>query len=130
MINQDAVSNLSGACQPATFGLNKEDVLDETYRKAGKLDGDKIAWRFNPSDKDGFVNQVASTLFPWETLKTGIRFELYKLNVYGDSYISVKALLSLLAAASGKWEIGILREIDQIGPKLRKSRIIEHSRCS
>lgn len=29
---------LSSACQPATFGLNQRDVLDETYRKAGKLD--------------------------------------------------------------------------------------------
>ncbi|XP_006463695.1 hypothetical protein AGABI2DRAFT_52114, partial [Agaricus bisporus var. bisporus H97] len=75
---------LSNVCQPATFGFNKEDVLDETYRKAGKLDGDRFAWRFNPSDKSNFANQLAAALFPWETLNSGIRFESYKLNVYGQ----------------------------------------------
>ena len=34
----DELEKLTQACEPATFGLNQEDVLDETYRKAGKLD--------------------------------------------------------------------------------------------
>ncbi|KAJ8453804.1 hypothetical protein ONZ45_g19562 [Pleurotus djamor] len=29
---------LTDACEPASFGRNHEDILDETYRKAGKLD--------------------------------------------------------------------------------------------
>ncbi len=76
------VEDLSNACQPATFGLGQKDVLDETYRKAGKLDAGRFLWGFNPDTGD-FVSKLASGLFPWDTLKKGIHFELYKLNVYG-----------------------------------------------
>ena len=31
----EALNQLERACEPATFGRNAEDVLDETYRKAG-----------------------------------------------------------------------------------------------
>ncbi|KAF7760090.1 hypothetical protein Agabi119p4_10766 [Agaricus bisporus var. burnettii] len=73
--------DLATACKPATFGRNGEDVLDLTYRKAGKLDAGDFAWNFNPN------SEVASGLFPWNSLKQGINFELYKLNVYGkDSF--------------------------------------------
>ena len=34
----DELEQLSKACEPASFGMNQEDVLDETYRKAGKMD--------------------------------------------------------------------------------------------
>ena len=34
----DELEQLTQACVPATFGVNEKDVLDETYRKAGKLD--------------------------------------------------------------------------------------------
>ncbi|KAF7426377.1 hypothetical protein PC9H_008745 [Pleurotus ostreatus] len=30
-------------CEPATFGRNQEDLLDETYRKAGKMDIENFA---------------------------------------------------------------------------------------
>jgi hypothetical protein len=83
-IIQDQAEDLSSACQPATFGLNNQDVLDETYRKAGKLDAGKFAWLFNPSDHGDFASKLASGLFPWNSLDKGIRFELYKLNVYGS----------------------------------------------
>ncbi len=76
------IEDLSNACQPATFGLGQKDVLDETYRKAGKLDAGKFLWGFNPDTGD-FVSELASGLFPWDSLNKGIRFELYKLNVYG-----------------------------------------------
>lgn len=73
--------DLATACKPATFGRNGEDVLDLTYRKAGKLDAGDFAWNFNPN------SEVASGLFPWNSLKQGINFELYKLNVYGISFL-------------------------------------------
>lgn len=76
--------SLQLSCQPATFGLNQKDVFDETYRKAGKLDAGKFLWGFNP-DTGNFVSELASGLFPWGSLDKGIRFELYKLNVYGIS---------------------------------------------
>lgn len=78
------VEELSNACQPATFGRNQEDVLDETYRKAGKLDSPNFLWGFNPDSHD-FADKIVSRLFSWQSLDQGIRFELYKLNVYGKS---------------------------------------------
>ncbi|KAI0793016.1 hypothetical protein BC629DRAFT_1439686 [Irpex lacteus] len=36
--SEDDFKDLSEACDPATFGRNREDILDETYRSAGKLD--------------------------------------------------------------------------------------------
>lgn len=74
-------NDLNPACTPATFGLNQQDVLDESYRKAGKLDAGKFAWLFNLCD---FTSQLAAGLFPWSSLDKGIRFEPYKLNVYGE----------------------------------------------
>ena len=38
----EALNQLERACEPATFGRNDEDVLDETYRKAGKMDSDNF----------------------------------------------------------------------------------------
>ncbi|KAF9444108.1 hypothetical protein P691DRAFT_778485 [Macrolepiota fuliginosa MF-IS2] len=76
--------DLSNACELATFGLNHKDVLDETYRKAGKIDAGNFAWLFGPSDRSDFANKLVSGLFPWEAPDRGIRFELYKLNVYGE----------------------------------------------
>ncbi|KAF9441609.1 hypothetical protein P691DRAFT_683343, partial [Macrolepiota fuliginosa MF-IS2] len=79
---QAQVADLSSACEPATFGLGPKDVLDETYRKAGKLDEGKFSWVFNP-DYGDFASRLVTGLFPWSSLDKGIRFEMYKLNVYG-----------------------------------------------
>ncbi|KAF9442838.1 hypothetical protein P691DRAFT_797966 [Macrolepiota fuliginosa MF-IS2] len=76
-------ADLSDACGPAGFGLGQENVLDDSYRKAGKLDEGKFSWNFNP-DHGSFASEVATGLFPWNTLNQGIRFEMYKLNVYGE----------------------------------------------
>ncbi|KAJ7032827.1 hypothetical protein C8F04DRAFT_1106673 [Mycena alexandri] len=62
----DAVSE---ACQKATFGRNKEDVLDETYRKAGQM-----VW--NPDAVH------AQLLEAFDGSDKRIDAELYKLNVY------------------------------------------------
>lgn len=50
-------------CQPATFGLGGVDVLDESYRKASKLDNTQFAISFNPYDY-GIVDTIAQILFP------------------------------------------------------------------
>lgn len=39
----DELEKLTQACEPTNFGLNQEDVLDETYRKAGKLDPESFS---------------------------------------------------------------------------------------
>lgn len=35
---ESELANLSASCEPATFGVDQKDVLDESYRKARKLD--------------------------------------------------------------------------------------------
>lgn len=71
-------------CQPATFGRGGEDVLDESYRKAGKLDESAFCTNFNPHSL-GIINTFGQALAPdsWQqTNEThGIRAEMYKLNV-------------------------------------------------
>ncbi|KAF7310337.1 Fe2OG dioxygenase domain-containing protein [Mycena indigotica] len=75
------LQDLAAACEPATFGLGTEDVLDEGYRKAGKLD----CGNFAASLDIGTLN-ILDEIMP--DLLEGrddavIRAELYKLNVYG-----------------------------------------------
>lgn len=76
------------ACAPATFGLKKRDVLDENYRKAGKMDREQFAVDFHPHDH-GIIDAVGQILLP-EIRTTflkdreehrGVVAELYKLNV-------------------------------------------------
>ena len=76
---------LAQACDPATFGKNDEDVLDETYRKAGKLDEAHYSTTFDPYStglmgalSNRLINKRASTSEP-----ALIRAERYKINVYG-----------------------------------------------
>ncbi|KAJ7596076.1 hypothetical protein C8J56DRAFT_1012248 [Mycena floridula] len=70
---------LSQACQPASFGRGNQDVMDESYRKAGKLDSSQFSLPFD-LHKSGIMDRVVATL-----LQDGksLRTELYKLNVYG-----------------------------------------------
>ncbi|EIW85815.1 hypothetical protein CONPUDRAFT_135362 [Coniophora puteana RWD-64-598 SS2] len=70
---------LSNACEPAAFGLGDQTVMDETYRKAGKLDCDAFATLFHPGDV-GIREIVHNELLGGEKDFT---MELYKLNVYG-----------------------------------------------
>ena len=51
------------ACEPATFGLENRDVLDEGYRKASKLDNTAFSTNFHPHDF-GIVDAVQQTLMP------------------------------------------------------------------
>jgi hypothetical protein len=70
-------------CEPATFGRGGEDILDETYRKALKLDASKFASDLCPYEL-GLVDKVAGLLMPSPYLDEayrGVKAELYKLNV-------------------------------------------------
>ncbi|KAF8351737.1 hypothetical protein F5887DRAFT_1277540 [Amanita rubescens] len=62
----DSLEHLANTCEPACFGRNKENIYDESYRKAGKLSSDF----FRPM-LDVKEDKV-------------IRAELYNLNVYGE----------------------------------------------
>ncbi|USP77941.1 hypothetical protein yc1106_05215 [Curvularia clavata] len=72
-------------CQPASFGYKGEDVIDESYRKATKLDCTTFSTDFCPY-KLGIIDTIAQMLLPnaRDYLGTqGVRAELYKLNIYG-----------------------------------------------
>lgn len=73
---------LADACDAATFGFNEKDVLDESYRKAGKLDRSEFATGFDVH-RNGLVDIVRNDLLNDEEVQGSIRAELYKLNVYG-----------------------------------------------
>ncbi|SMR46687.1 unnamed protein product [Zymoseptoria tritici ST99CH_1A5] len=70
--------------QPATFARAGEEVLDEEYRKAGKLDRGAFATDFCPYTL-GIIDTLSQILLP-QTKQSkhdrSIRAELYKFNVY------------------------------------------------
>lgn len=83
--NPGALEALVHACSPATFGLGQQDVMDESYRKAGKLNPDQFATSFHPADF-GIIETIERILLPTMSSKQGwrshrIHAELYKLNV-------------------------------------------------
>jgi hypothetical protein len=54
---------LNSSCQPASFGLNGEDVLDASYRKATKLDRSAFSIDFCPYEM-GIIDTIAQMLLP------------------------------------------------------------------
>ncbi len=84
----DALDRLEKVCQPATFGLNDKDVLDESYRKAGKLDIDSFMLGFD-AERTGLLDAVRMALFPGREETRSIDAELYKLNIYGECLLIV-----------------------------------------
>ncbi|KAI6037024.1 hypothetical protein PISMIDRAFT_624009 [Pisolithus microcarpus 441] len=83
------LSELEAACQPATFGVNNENVYDESYRKAGKMDSADFATSFDVKDSD-LLNVVDQGLLEGGDEERVIKLELYKLNVY-DKGLFLKA---------------------------------------
>ena len=74
---------LADACTPATFGADNKDVLDLSYRKAGKMDVINFVSRFDP-DGLGLAEFVRGQLLEGDEDLKSMRTELYKLNVYGQ----------------------------------------------
>lgn len=76
------LKRLSDACGAATFGVNQQDVLDESYRKARKMDVTNFASKFD-LHKSGILDMVQSELLQGHDENKQIEAELYKLNIYG-----------------------------------------------
>ena len=88
-----ALLQLIDDCAPAPFGKNGKDVLDDSYRKAVKLESDQFLTSFNPYDV-GIIGAIAQKLLPgvagpmiekgdygtWSECLSVVA-ELYKLNV-------------------------------------------------
>ncbi len=88
-VSRRMLSDLLRYCQPATFGVDGRDVLDEEYRKAAKLDTSEFSTNFHPHDC-GILDSIQQILLP-STIRgaqgvgigpQGVRAELYKLNVF------------------------------------------------
>ena len=62
--------------------MNNESVLDETYRRAGKLDSEYFSAKFDPASS-GLIEKLREVLLVGHDEEVTIRAELYKLNVYG-----------------------------------------------
>ncbi|EAU84549.2 hypothetical protein CC1G_00068 [Coprinopsis cinerea okayama7 len=76
------LEDLVKACEPAKFGLGDRDVLDETYRKAWKLDASKLATQFDVV-RSGILTTVHDALLQYESSTLLLEAHVDKLNVYG-----------------------------------------------
>lgn len=80
---KDNLDQLLADTQPATFGRGGEDVYDEKYRKASKMDPTQFSTSFNPYTL-GIIDEIAQSLLPsavGSEHARAVRAELYKLNV-------------------------------------------------
>ena len=82
----EEIDQLSAACDPATFGRGKEDVYDETYRKAVKMDASNFAVQFDPA-RTGLIKIIEEQLLRSQKKEMSIDAEVYKLNVYGEFWL-------------------------------------------
>ncbi|KAI0786685.1 hypothetical protein C8Q75DRAFT_734628 [Abortiporus biennis] len=71
------IKELANTCDAATFGVNQQNVLDEAYRKAEKMDSNNFSTNFNPYNS-GIINIARTSL----NINRNVYVELYKLNVY------------------------------------------------
>ena len=100
-VTDQQLENLARSCDPATFGVATKDILDESYRKAGKMDTDRFATHFSPTDL-GILEFISDFLLRERVPEKSIRLELYKLNIYGKYLTSTRlALVTLLTTLTG-----------------------------
>jgi len=104
--SQIQLKHLADTCDAATFGVNQQDVLDESYRKAGKLDNVNFATKF-VIEGSGLMDVACSELLEGHESNKQVRAELYKLNVYSEpKYAFVYIyLLSLKSRRRGLLQI-------------------------
>ncbi|TEB32368.1 hypothetical protein FA13DRAFT_1731566 [Coprinellus micaceus] len=81
-LKDEDIQRLVEASERATFGRNNEDILDESYRKAWKMDASQFSSQFDVS-KSGILDIVHDQLLRYAKSTKNIEAHLYKLNVYG-----------------------------------------------
>jgi hypothetical protein len=95
----DELEQLTQACDPASFGVNTKEVLDETYRKAGKMDPECFASLLDPVQTD-LMKIIRGNLLEGTQSRDHIIAKLHKLNVYSAHVIFVS--LQQLTPCPGK----------------------------
>ncbi|KAJ7144388.1 hypothetical protein C8R44DRAFT_759822 [Mycena epipterygia] len=85
---EEDLAALAVAYQQATFGVNQKDVLDESYRKAGKMDLIQFTARLDVV-ASGILDAIIPDILQGQNMdgEKVLRAEMYKLNVYGLSDI-------------------------------------------
>lgn len=78
----EQLHTLARACSVAPFGRGAQSVVDDAYRKAGKLDLPDFAIPFEP-EGTALGPGIRHSVLEGAESERPIRFELYKLNVYG-----------------------------------------------
>ena len=71
--------------------------MDETYRKAGKIDSGCFASTLDPFHTD-LIKVIRGYLLEGVQSTTGIKVELYKLNIYSKYLIFVHPIWYYVAA--------------------------------
>lgn len=125
-----ALDDLVAACQPASFGRNGEEILDPSYRLAGKIDPANFASSFHPADF-GILQMVENVLLPGigekdlgyeddgstKVMSKSARHyrklhaELYKLNVCSLDVYCLNSQVCTQKSLTRKMMIGVLRPI-------------------
>ncbi|KAG7090307.1 hypothetical protein E1B28_011905 [Marasmius oreades] len=77
----DDLNKLTTNCDRATFGRAKEELLDESYRKAGKMDVERFSSKLD-SNVIRLLPRILSHLLKGKDSNREVDAELYKLNVY------------------------------------------------
>jgi hypothetical protein len=89
---ESAVTKLAAGTQPASFGYEGQDIIDESYRRASKLDTSAFSTNFCPYEA-GIIDIIGQALLPQDLGSSqGIRAELYKLNACTPSFNGVITL--------------------------------------
>lgn len=99
-----AIQELTDACDVASFGRNGDDVVDESYRKAGKLDRTQFATTFD-LEGSGVMHHIRNILLEGHGPAAAIRPELYKLNVYGECIIIATISSLLTKIKTMRWPV-------------------------
>ncbi|KZV60961.1 hypothetical protein PENSPDRAFT_759717 [Peniophora sp. CONT] len=79
----EQLNTLAEACSVAPFGRGSQAVVDDTYRRAGKLDLPNFAIPFEP-EGTALGAGIRECVLGGAESGRPVRFELYKLNVYGE----------------------------------------------
>lgn len=82
-----SLAHLLEDCEPATFGRGNQEVLDEGYRVAAKMDVQKFSSDYSPYDNRVMekVSQALAFRDGANSNYRGLRAELYKMNVSPSS---------------------------------------------
>ncbi|RXW16196.1 hypothetical protein EST38_g9656 [Candolleomyces aberdarensis] len=78
----EEILKLVEVCQQATFGRGEQDVFNESYRKAWKLETAQFSAQFDLA-RSGIMETVHDQLLHYEKNTMELEPQLYKLNVYG-----------------------------------------------